>query len=201
MSKQGGRLTIELRPHLFCRESIIPRIRTLRANLRSSLCVGHNDRTKVAHKRKGTRLMASVKRLPNDAVLIEHADGGMTNREIGDLYGTTGEAVRQALQRAGYQRRDSRASHGYYLPWKVRADHVSDVLARRLRSYSKRQQGKPLAEAEARQLEEWIKFMEGANDYGLPLSVHYSRVDEDGFWLEPRKPGDRDFISPPLEAA
>jgi hypothetical protein len=145
--------------------------------------------------------MASAKRLPVDAVLIEHAEAGMTNREIGDLYGTSAEAVRQALVRAGYQRKDSRASHSHFLPWKVRADHVSDVLARRLRSYSKRQQGKPLNETEERQLEDWIRFMEGANSYGIPLSVHYSRTDEEGFWLEPKRPGDRDYICPPLEAA
>lgn len=145
--------------------------------------------------------MASVKRLPMDSVLIEHAESGMTNREIGELYGTSGEAVRQALQRAGYQRPDSRASHAYYLPWKIRADHISDVLARRLRLYSKRQQGKSLNETEARLLDEWVRFMEGDNDYSVPLAVHYSRTDEEGFWLEPRKPGDRDYISPPLDAA
>jgi hypothetical protein len=145
--------------------------------------------------------MASVKRLPADPVLIEHAESGLTNREIGELYGTSGEAVRQALQRAGYQRPDARPSHSFYLPWKVRADHVGDVLARRLRAYSKRQQGKPLSETENRLLDDWIKFMEGANDYGIPLSVHYGRNDDEGFWLEPRQPADRDFIAPPLEAA
>lgn len=145
--------------------------------------------------------MASARRLPPDDVLIQHAESGMTNRQIGELYGTTGEAVRQALQRVGYQRQDGRPSHAHYLPWKVRADHVGDVLARRLRAYSKRQQGKPLSETEERLLDDWIKFMDGANDYGVPLSVHYNRTDEEGFWLEPRKPGDRDYISPPIEAA
>lgn len=145
--------------------------------------------------------MASAKKLPVDDVLIQHAEEGMSNREIGELYGTTGEAVRQALQRAGYQREESRPRHAYYLPWKVRADHVGDVLARRLRAYSKRQQGKPLSDTDARLLDEWIAYMEGANRLGIPLSVHYSRTDEEGFWLEPRKPGDRDYISPPLEAA
>lgn len=145
--------------------------------------------------------MASAKRLPPDDVLIEHAQAGMSNREIGERYGTTGEAVRQALVRAGYQRHDARPSHAHYLPWRIRADHVGDVLARRLRAYSKRQQGKALSDSEARLLDDWIKYMEGNNAYGVPLSVHYDRHDEEGFWLEPRQPGDRDFISPPLHAA
>jgi len=146
--------------------------------------------------------MASAKKLPEDSVLIDHAQSGMTNREIGEMYGVTGEAVRQALVRAGYQREGSdRPSHAYYLPWRLRGDHVGDVLARRLRAYSKRQQGKSLNEQELRLLDEWVKFMEGGNSLGVPLSVHYSRTDEEGFWLEPRQAGDRDYISPPVEAA
>lgn len=145
--------------------------------------------------------MSATRRLPSDNVLIKHVEDGMTNREIGELYGTSGEAVRQALQRVGYARPVNRATHGYYIPWTVRADHVGDVLARRLRSYSKRQQGRPLSITEERLLDEWIKFMDGANEYGIPLAVHYSRHDDEGFWLEPRQPGDRDYISPPPDMA
>lgn len=144
--------------------------------------------------------MPSVRKLPEIDVLLEHVSKGLTNQEIGDLYGTTGEAVRQQLAAAGVRRSESRPSHARYIPWKVRGDHVGDVIARRLRSYSKRQQGKPLTDTEARLLDEWIAFMEGANSFGVPLSVHYDRNDDEGFWLEPRKPGDRDFISPPVAA-
>ena len=144
--------------------------------------------------------MPQTRRLPDSEVLVRHASEGLTNKEIGEIYGVTGEAVRQALEKAGFTRSDNgRPSHAYYLPWKVRADHVGDVLARRLRAYSKRQQGKPLKDTEARLLDEWVKFMDGGNSLGVPLSVHYDRSDEDGFWLEPRQPGDRDYISPPLE--
>jgi hypothetical protein len=75
------------------------------------------------------------------------------------------------------------------------------VLARRLRAYSKRQQGRKLLTSEARLLDEWIQFMEGGNAAGLPLAVHYDRTDAQGFWLEARRPGDRDFIHPPPEAS
>lgn len=145
--------------------------------------------------------MASARKLPQDDVLISHVQSGMTNRDIGNMYGTSGEAVRQALARAGYEREEHlrRPSHAQFIPWKLRGDHIGDVLARRLRSYSKHKQGKALSEQEERLLDGWIKFMDGANSYGIPLSVHYSRADEEGFWLEPRQPGDRDYISPPLE--
>lgn len=143
--------------------------------------------------------MASAKKLPEVDVLLEHATKeGLTNHEIGKLYGTTGEAVRQALARVGFRRGEGRPTHAYYIPWKVRSDHMGDVLARRLRTYSKRQQGKDLSDTEARLLNDWLKFMDGGNSLGLPLSVHYDRNDEDGFWLEPRQPGDRDYISPPM---
>jgi hypothetical protein len=75
------------------------------------------------------------------------------------------------------------------------------VIARRLRAYSKRQQGKPLSDTESRLLDDWMKFMDGGNSLGIPLSVHYDRSDDEGFWLEPRQPGDRDYISPPVAPA
>lgn len=145
--------------------------------------------------------MASAKKLPPFDVLLRFVEEDrLSYREIADKYGVTGEAVRQALDKGGYRKPNSRPSHAHYIPWKVRADHVGDVLARRLRAYSKRQQGKPLRDSEAKLLDEWLKFMDGENSLGVPLSVHYDRNTEDGFWLEVRQNGDRDLISPPLGA-
>jgi hypothetical protein len=145
--------------------------------------------------------MASPKKLPSAEVLVEHAEAGMTNQEIAEKYGVTPEAVRQQLVKAGYHRPKVRPSNAYYIPWRLRGDHVGDTIARRLRSYSKRQQGKPLSASEERLLNDWLEYMEGANPTGLPLSVHYDRSDPAGFWLEPRRTGDRDFIHPPLSEA
>lgn len=145
--------------------------------------------------------MASAKKLPDDETLLQLArDEGLTNQQIGDRYGTTGEAVRQQLAKLDFRRGPERPSHAHYLPWRIRADHVGDVLARRLRAYSKRQQGRKLSPTEDRLLDEWLKWMDGANPWGIAMSVHYDRMDGDGFWLEARQPGDRDYISPP-EAA
>lgn len=144
--------------------------------------------------------MPSPRKLPDADVLTRHVEAGKTNAEIGVLYDVSGEAVRQALARLGITRSVSRPSHAYYLPWRVRSDHMGDVLARRLRAYSKRQQGRPLTDTEARLLDEWLRWMDGGNSFGVPLSVHYDRSDEEGFWLAPRQPGDRDYISPPSAA-
>lgn len=142
--------------------------------------------------------MASIRKLPSDDVLLRLAcEEGLSNKDIALRYGTTGEAVRQALAKVGFRRQPERPSHARYLPWTVRADHVGDLLARRLRMASKREQGRPMTESENRLLDDWIAFMEGGNSYGVPLSVHYDRNDDEGFWLEPRRPGDRDFIHPP----
>lgn len=120
----------------------------------------------------------------------------LNNRQIGEMYGVSGEAVRQALVAAKIERPnfEPKVSHGHYIPWRIRADHTSDILARRLRSYSKLKQRKPLSETEKRLLEAFVKFMDGDNPDSVPQSVHYER--NEGFWLEPRLPGDRDYIHP-----
>lgn len=142
--------------------------------------------------------MASIRKLPSDDVLLKLArDEGLSNKDIAVKYGTTGEAVRQALAKVGFRRQPERPSHARYLPWVLRADHVGDMLARRLRMLSKREQGRPMTDSENRMLDDWLAFMEGNNSYGVPLSVHYDRNDPQGFWLEPRRSGDRDFIHPP----
>lgn len=136
-------------------------------------------------------------KLPDVEVVKRHRDEGMSNIDIGNQYGTTGEAVRLALKRAGIEMPPMRINHAHYLPWRIRADHSHDVIARRLRAYSTLQQGGTLDESEQRKLERWMSFMDGANSYGLRLSVHYDRTDREGFWLAPREPGDRDYIHPP----
>lgn len=139
-------------------------------------------------------------RLPSAEVVRELHEQGMSMREIGNRYAVTNEAVRQKLQSVGV-RTGNRNDHSHYLPWRLRADHSHDVIAKRLRAYSKQQQGVQLPDDEARKLVKFMEFMDGANPVGVALSVHYDRLDAEGFWLEPRQPGDRDYISPPTAAA
>lgn len=137
--------------------------------------------------------MAYGKKLPDDATLRRHVSDGMTNKEIGDLYGATGESVRQQLAKIGVER-PKRPNHGKYLPWRIRADHTGHLLARRLRAWSKKCQGWPMTESDSRLLDEWVEWMNGANRWGLPMAVHYDRSEQEGFWLEPARPGDENYI-------
>ena len=142
--------------------------------------------------------MAGVRKLPDCDKLAEHVAEGLLNKDIGEMYGVSNEAVRQQLDKCGLQGNGpKRVDHSRVMPWRVRADHVGDLLARRLRAYSKDLQGLPLKNGEKRLLEEWRAYMDGDNLYGLPASVHYDRSDPEGFWLEPRQAGDHDYISPP----
>lgn len=138
------------------------------------------------------------RKLPEIHVLVEHVQQGWDNERIARHYGASREAVRQQLAKAGVMRAPQRASHGHYIPWRVRADHAGHYCAKRLRAYSKKQQGWPLGAAEEKLLQEFLDYMDGDNPVGVPLSVHYSR--DDGFWVEPRRPGDRDYITPPASA-
>ena len=139
------------------------------------------------------------RKLPSLEVVKALVDEGLSNTDIGAKYNASGEAVRQLLERHGIHREHGRTSHSRFMPWRIRADHANDVLAKRLRAYSKRVQGTPLSEKDSRLLDQWIEYMNGANALGVPLSVHYDRRDNDGFWLEPAVPGDRDFIHPTTE--
>lgn len=142
--------------------------------------------------------VATGKKLPDCGRLQELADEGKTTQEVADEYGVTYEAARQAFARCGIERPRLRNDYRHYLPWRpIRANHQRSVLAIRLRSYAKEQQGKALKDHEPRLLDEFKRFLDGENRWGLEMSVHYDMDDPDGFWLEPRRPGDRDYISPP----
>lgn len=141
--------------------------------------------------------MPYPRKLPDDDVLRKQFEAGKTNKEIAAEYGVTTEAVRLKRNDLGFQPPRTRPNHGHYLPWRMRQgpEHAANLLARRLRAYSKSQQDLPLTDEQTRLLAEWQAWMDGGNRWGLPMSVHYDR--DTGFWLEPRKPGDRDYIHPP----
>lgn len=141
--------------------------------------------------------MASARRLPPCDVLLAHVQEGMSNKDIGIMYGTTAEAVRQAKVKCGFAPEQAKSNHAQYIPWRLRPYHAGKMVHRRLVLYSRVQQGKELDEREQRMLDDWLKFMDGDNSLGVPLSVHYDPNDDDGFWFEPRREGDHDYIAPP----
>lgn len=140
--------------------------------------------------------------MPACEVLQRLKGEGKTNREIADMYGAKPEGVRVAFIRCGMKppRAGSRYDHTRFFPWKsMRSDHKSDFLAKRLRALSKKVQGGQLGAGEDRLTDEFTSYMDGTNRWGLPLSVHYDR--DEGFYLAPREPGDRDYIHPPKEGS
>ena len=141
--------------------------------------------------------MAQQKKLADFMELKRLMDAGMSNKQIADRYSVTREAVRQAFAKHEIRNSPERTRHAKHLPWRVRSDHTDDMLAKRLRAYSKRQQNQPLAARDERLLDEWVSYMDGNNWTSVPLSVHYDRADADGFWLEPRSPEDTDYVHPP----
>lgn len=144
--------------------------------------------------------MPYSRKLPDDDVLRELVlEDELTNQEIADRYEATAEAVRQALARAKppIKRPNHEAPIRNTLPWRVRADHAKDAIARRLRSYAKVQQGRQIPPSERKLLDSFMEFMDGANPRGIPLSVRYDRRDPEGFWLAPREPGDHDYVHVP----
>lgn len=145
--------------------------------------------------------MAYSRRLPGPDKLRKHVEDGLTNRQIGELYGVSGESVRQQLERNGIQRPRRHPDHSKYLPWTIRADHAGNLIANRLRSYSKQQQRLPLSSSAERLLEEWKSWMDGGNRWGVPMSVCYSQDERDGFWIQPRQPGDEHYIHIPRQTA
>lgn len=141
--------------------------------------------------------MASARRLPPCDVLAQLRADGMSNKDIGIQYGVSAEAVRQAMVRCGITTESPKANHAKYVPWRMRPYHAGKMVHRRLVLYSRAQQGRDLDERERRMLDDWMRFMDGDNSLGVPLSVHYDPNDDDGFWFEPRREGDHDYISPP----
>lgn len=142
--------------------------------------------------------MPSTRKLPSIDVLTALREAGQSNNKIAEQYGTTAEAVRQAFARAKLPTaREPRMNHRELIPWRVRSDHLQHTLVKRLRLYGRFQKGAQLDHVQQTTLDNWLKFMEGDNDRGVPLAVHYDYSDPEGFWLEPRRPGDRDLVSPP----
>jgi hypothetical protein len=141
--------------------------------------------------------MSSGGKLPDGTVLRAHVDEGMSRKEMAARYDVTEEAVRQALIRHGISAPRVRPSHARYLPWRLRADHTSHALARRLRMYSQHQQGGTLGLSDLKLLDEFMRYCDGENRWRVELSVDYDRADPRGFWLTPRQTGDRDYIRPP----
>ena len=127
-----------------------------------------------------------------------------TIKEIATHFGVSTEAVRKSLRAGGTDTNDGRMSHRDVLPWAVSpgiaAHHKQNgkygaAIYRMLIRYSNRIQGRSVENEEY--LDRFLSWMDGNNEWQVPLSVHYNR--EDGFTIRPRRPKDDGIISPPTQ--
>jgi hypothetical protein len=106
-------------------------------------------------------------------------DAGLTHQQIADrINEETGQRVSRstvsvALSRAGLAKDAMR--YKSELPWKVKAEHLTQYPARMLRLLGRRNKGIELTDEEAERLEAWL---EGLNEKGLVTAY---APDVDGF--------------------
>lgn len=104
--------------------------------------------------------MAAPRILPPVQDLRRLVEAGMTHAEIADhIHATTGllvsrSAVSSALSRAGLT--DEAPRYRHELPWRVKAEHLTQYQARMLRLLGRRGAGVELSDEEAQRLDAWL---------------------------------------------
>ena len=106
--------------------------------------------------------MAAPRLLPPTPELKRLVDLGLTHSEIADyIHETHGvvvarSAVSAALSRAGLTTRTG-MRYKAEIPWRVRADHLTQYPARMLRLLGRRRAGMDLLDEEAQRLDAWLE--------------------------------------------
>ena len=123
--------------------------------------------------------MAAPRLLPPTSDLARMVETGMTHQQIADrINEETGQRVSRstvsvALSRAGLAKDAMRYKRE--LPWRVKAEHLTQYPARMLRLLGRRNAGTELTDEEAERLEAWL---EGLQEKGLVVAYV---PDVDGF--------------------
>lgn len=123
--------------------------------------------------------MAAPRLLPPTSELAKLIEAGLTHQQIADrIHATTGVVVARstvsvALSKAGLARDGMR--YRDELPWRVKAEHLTQYPARMLRLLGRRRAGGQLTEDEADRLDAWL---EGLAEKGLVVAY---APDADGF--------------------
>lgn len=108
--------------------------------------------------------MAAPRLLPPISDLAKMVDAGLTHQQIADrIREQTGIAVARstvsvALSKAGLARDGMRYKDE--LPWRVRAEHLTQYPARMLRLLGRSRAGNALADDEQDRLEAWLESLE-----------------------------------------
>ena len=105
--------------------------------------------------------MAAPRLLPPASELLKLVEDGLTHQEIAEwVERTTGRRVSRstvsvALHRAGLSKDSMRYKEE--LPWRVKAEHLTQYPARMLRLLGRRRAGTELGEDEAERLDAWLE--------------------------------------------
>lgn len=129
--------------------------------------------------------MAGHPLLPDVPTLLRHIDQGMTQRQIGDMYGTTRQAVGLKLRGVLEPRARRRE-----WPWIVESRHKSGWLYLAISIYTVAlTKERPLRKQETHTLGSFMKMME---DLDGDYVVDYYKDTAVGFQLRRRIPGHDD---------
>ena len=126
--------------------------------------------------------MAGKSYLPDVAQILRHIDQGMSHQEIGDLYGTSRQAVGRRLKGATAPRFPNRRQW----PWEVETRHKDSWLYRALTYYVlARTKERPLRPREISTLSGFMQMMENQTEDRV---VDYWPGTAHGFYLRERDP-------------
>lgn len=129
--------------------------------------------------------MAGRRLLPDVPTLLRHVERGMTHQEIGDLYGTSRQAVTIAL-RGTTDRHPAKRSW----PWEVQTRHKRGWMYLALSAYVIAQtKERPLRKDEQHTLASFLDMMDGYSDSYV---IDYFPDNPHGFQLRPRIDGHDD---------
>lgn len=108
--------------------------------------------------------MAAPRLLPPTTELAKMVEAGLTHQQIADqIQASTGITVARstvsvALSKAGLARDGMR--YRDELPWRVRAEHLTQYPARMLRLLGRSRAGKSLGDEEQDRLDAWLESLE-----------------------------------------
>lgn len=133
--------------------------------------------------------MAAPRLLPPVSDLARMVDAGMTHQQIADrIEEATGiqvsrSTVSAALSRAGLSSVGNR--YKTEIPWKVKAEHLTQYPARMLRLLGRRRSGGDLSETDGERLDAWLEALDERG-----LVVAYAPTGDGFIYVDADERGD-----------
>ena len=140
--------------------------------------------------------LAARSKIVDDGEVIRWITDGRTYRWMVEEYERRYDLRVSPTMFSNFRRRhglDRRITRDHELiPWETKTEHRHAYPLTMLRFEARRRAGMPLAEAEKRRLDSWLRELRELN-----AVVLYDPDTPDGFYLVPREEGDDDLIRQP----